>query len=110
MSPIADPRFACPCCGKNDMTQEALDAFAALERALGHLQVNSGFRCPKHNEAVGGAKLSQHLLGRAFDVATEKAAQDAFISAAKVAGFRGFGLGSDFTHIDVRKFPATWTY
>jgi len=31
--------------------------------------VNSGYRCPKHNLAVGGASRSQHLLGEAADIA-----------------------------------------
>lgn len=30
--------------------------------------VNSGYRCPKHNLAVGGAVNSQHMKGEAADV------------------------------------------
>lgn len=33
------------------------------------IRVNSGYRCPKHNLAVGGASRSQHLLGEAADIA-----------------------------------------
>lgn len=32
--------------------------------------VNSGYRCPKLNKAVGGAKNSQHTLGQASDIRT----------------------------------------
>ena len=30
--------------------------------------VNSGYRCPKLNRAIGGAKNSQHLTGQAADI------------------------------------------
>ena len=33
------------------------------------IQVNSGYRCPNHNLAVGGASRSQHLFGEAADIA-----------------------------------------
>lgn len=33
------------------------------------IKVNSGYRCPKHNLAVGGATQSQHMKGEAADVA-----------------------------------------
>ena len=32
------------------------------------IYVNSGYRCPKHNEAVGGVPRSQHMLGQAADI------------------------------------------
>ena len=32
--------------------------------------VNSGYRCPKLNKAVGGARSSQHLIGQASDIRT----------------------------------------
>lgn len=32
--------------------------------------VSSGYRCPKLNRAVGGAKASQHMLGQAADIHT----------------------------------------
>lgn len=33
------------------------------------IQVNSGYRCPKHNLAVGGTTQSQHMKGEAADIA-----------------------------------------
>lgn len=32
--------------------------------------VDSGYRCPKLNQVVGGAKTSQHLYGQAADIHT----------------------------------------
>jgi hypothetical protein len=34
------------------------------------IAVNSGFRCPRLNEAVGGARSSGHLRGEAADITT----------------------------------------
>ncbi len=40
-----------------------------LRQAWGRpLTVNSGYRCPALNRAVGGAAASQHLLGQAADI------------------------------------------
>lgn len=36
----------------------------------GPLTVNSGFRCPVLNKAVGGAASSQHIRGEAADITT----------------------------------------
>jgi len=33
--------------------------------------ISSGYRCPALNVAVGGAKTSQHLEGKAADISTE---------------------------------------
>lgn len=35
-----------------------------------YILVNSGYRCPALNDAVGGAKDSQHLEGKAADITT----------------------------------------
>lgn len=34
------------------------------------IRVNSGFRCPRLNEAVGGVEDSQHVRGEAADIDT----------------------------------------
>lgn len=39
-----------------------------LRRRFGVLRVTSGYRCPALNEAVGGARHSQHLRGEAADL------------------------------------------
>ncbi len=40
------------------------------------INVNSGYRCPQLNNAVGGAKKSYHLSGRAADVTTGNITQN----------------------------------
>lgn len=40
-----------------------------LREAYGKpIKVNSGYRCPKLNRAVGGSATSQHVLGQAADI------------------------------------------
>ena len=35
------------------------------------IYVNSGYRCEKHNKAVGGVPRSQHMLGQAADISVK---------------------------------------
>lgn len=39
-----------------------------LRLAVGSVIVRSGYRCPALNEAVGGSKNSQHMMGEAADI------------------------------------------
>lgn len=41
------------------------------ERLGKPITVNSGFRCPIHNRAVGGVANSQHMRGEAADICCE---------------------------------------
>lgn len=49
-----------------------LMSFLDMIRTLwnGPIYVNSGYRCPELNNAVGGSKKSQHLKGQAADITT----------------------------------------
>lgn len=41
----------------------------ARERLGKAIRVNSGYRCPRHNEEVLGVRNSQHMKGEAADIA-----------------------------------------
>ena len=77
-----------------------------LRDAVRHpLHVNSGYRCPELNAAVGGVKTSQHTRGEAADIAHYDL-QDP-LELARIA--RTLGLPYDqiiiyptFTHISHR--------
>lgn len=60
----------CPCCGHCEEDEEFLEKHRLFLINCGSLDLlppTSGYRCPKHNAAVGGAKNSEHLRARAFD-------------------------------------------
>lgn len=60
----------------NTPTADAWDNLLALavnvlepaRVALGGLHITSGYRCPRLNAAIGGARDSQHMYGEAADV------------------------------------------
>lgn len=70
------------------------------------VKITSGFRCTRHNKAVGGKPGSLHLVGKAADIVVDG------LAPAKVqAGcedFDGLGKYASFTHVDVRGYKARW--
>jgi len=49
------------------------EQFEKLRLSWGNpLKINSGFRCQKHNDEVGGVKNSRHAMGMAIDISTKK--------------------------------------
>lgn len=66
--------------------------------------INSAYRSPKYNSRVGGAKYSQHVEGRAFDISRASIGGQQeiirFLQLAVKHGFVGFGLYNSFIHID----------
>jgi uncharacterized protein YcbK (DUF882 family) len=67
----------------------------------------SAYRSPLHNARVGGAPLSQHRNGTAFDIALKGHDRHALLRAARAAGFTGFGFYSTFLHVDTGR-KRTW--
>ena len=80
---------------------------AAKEAGIAnHLTLNSGYRNPIWNEAVGGVKASQHLSGKAADLTWNgfrgrSSEVDEFVSLARTIGFTGIGYYNSFVHVDV---------
>ena len=53
----------------NNLTARVDNVLDLLREAWGApIHVNSGYRCPALNKAVGGVPASQHLLGEAADI------------------------------------------
>ena len=76
--------------------------------------INSGYRTPAHNAAVGGKENSAHQRGRAADIEAKTGAEKfRIVQAAIQAGFRRIGIGKTFIHVDndgTLPNPAIWLY
>lgn len=103
--------LACRGTGRLLVDEGAMDKLQALRNRLGKpLIINSGYRSPEHNRAVGGAKGSKHMEGIAFDVSMSNHTPATFIEAAKAVGFRAIGTypRQNFVHVDARPNEARW--
>lgn len=68
--------FKCRCqykdCTFTLVNQKLLWKFFEFRNAMGFsLEVTSGFRCQRHNQAVGGNSKSFHMKGSAIDLTTK---------------------------------------
>lgn len=92
------------------------DALVALlenirEAAGGNaVTINSGYRSPEHNKAVGGVSGSQHTKGTAADIVVQGASPllvgqiaEHFLNASG-----GIGVYQTFTHVDTRSTRSRW--
>ncbi|MCQ2581870.1 MAG: D-Ala-D-Ala carboxypeptidase family metallohydrolase [Alphaproteobacteria bacterium] len=100
--------FTCNCCdelpesGMNPVLLEKLDR---LRELCGFpILVSSGYRCPIHNQEVGGVKNSQHVQGCAADIYCYYLSVDDLADLAAEVGFDGIGRYYDreFVHVDCR--------
>lgn len=93
-------QFACKCggrystCARIKVQRSLLVGLERYRQKAGPTSIVSGYRCPSHNHAVGGATSSQHLWGAAADV-------DYRLSDRQVAALGVFsGIGrSERTHL-----------
>jgi zinc D-Ala-D-Ala carboxypeptidase len=66
------------------------------------MSITSGYRCPRLNTAVGGARASEHLDALGVDISTRNYTQAQTIRLIEVAielGCKRIGLGATFIHI-----------
>lgn len=95
--------------------QELANNLQVLRDYLGTpLKINSGYRSPAHNKAVGGAKFSQHVLGKAADISSNKYTHEqihaAILHLIKEGKMKEGGLGiyNSWIHYDTRGTEARW--
>lgn len=81
---------------------DALLRLDAMRERIGKpMIINSAYRDPLYNAKVGGAPMSMHKFGRAFDVSLSGHHKSDLIRMAREVGFTGFGVNyRTFLHID----------
>ena len=99
---FARNEFQCSCGCSAQMVDEMLVQKLQTIRTVYDtpLKITSGYRCVKHNAAVGGAKSSKHLYGIAADVKDPTGKLNPVALAILASNTFG-GVG-------VRKTKATW--
>ena len=76
---ISENEYRCKCCGALPPALRGgeiptcyewfFEDFEDIRLELGKpIVISSGYRCPKHNHAIGGELLSAHLWGLALDL------------------------------------------
>lgn len=103
--------FACKCCGEAEVSPFLVEQLQRLRDYTGEpVKITSGFRCAKHNAAVGGAINSQHLKGLAADIVVSWWPADDLLRLLRVlvranALYVGYAykISKDAVHFDVRE-------
>jgi hypothetical protein len=105
--------LACHCCGRLKVDPRLIEALEALRQLAGvPIVVHAGYRCPAHNQQVGGVPNSEHTRGLAADIRIpDLSLQQMYDLASEVPQFAQGGIGaydSNFLHVDVRDHRARW--
>ena len=104
---IGEIELQCVCCRRlpdNGFPGALIDGLQELRDLVGGpIYITSGYRCPKHNKAVGGVPNSLHMKGWAADVTVPFMDPAKLFRIAEQCGFGGMGLyvGRGFIHVDV---------
>lgn len=104
--------FACACCGQSKMN---MDFLLRLDKARAiadvPFNINSGYRCPKHNLAIGSTSKN-HTSGHAADIDCTNGPKRIRILCGLIkAGFKRIGIRKDFIHVDdMDKVESCWIY
>lgn len=109
--------FACRgqgCCDTVLIDDALVQHLQAIRDHFGKpVMLNSGYRCPSHNRAVGGVTGSRHLKGQAADISVQGIAPAEVAKYAEQIGILGIGLYETdadgyFVHIDTRPRQSFW--
>lgn len=100
-----DSEFACKCCGELPVNMLYIQFVNQLEKARQIANVpfviTSGYRCEKHNKAVGGVPDSSHRSAVAADISTpNNLIRYRVLRGLFTAGFNRIGIAEDFIHVD----------
>lgn len=109
--------FACKgkgCCSSVMIDSKLVEYVQQIRDHFGKpVTINSGYRCAKHNKAVGGASSSYHTIGMAADIVVKDVKPKEVAKYAESIGILGVGLYETskdgfFVHIDTRSTKSFW--
>lgn len=102
------------CCSQTIINPDLVKYLQQIrEHFKAPITITSAYRCPTHNNRIGGATRSQHTQGNAADIVVKGVAPREVAKYAESIGIKGIGLyetAADgyFTHIDTRTSKAFW--
>lgn len=108
-----DKEFQCKC-GNCNPIKINTELKAVLELVRIHFDspviITSGYRCEAHNNHVGGAPKSKHVLGIAADIKVKGVSPDTVYSFLDEIFPSQYGLGlyKGWVHVDVRTDKGRW--
>ena len=107
---LREMECGCGACPRTPVDLDHLRRLETLRARLGGrpIRITSGYRCRRHNAAVGGHPTSEHMEGLATDVVVDGRAPDVVAAIAEDVGFGGLGRYDTFTHLDGRVRLSRW--
>lgn len=80
------------------------------------INITNAYRSRSHNQAIGGSKFSQHVLGKAADIYVEgytpkelaKVIEGLIKDEKMSEGGIGIYSNNNFVHYDIRRTKARW--
>ena len=110
---LREVECGCGACPRTPVDLDHLRRLETLRARLGGrpIRITSGYRCRRHNAAVGGHPTSEHMDGLATDVVVPGTPADRVADEAeRMGGFGGLGFGryDTFTHLDGRVRLSRW--
>lgn len=106
---LNESEFKCKCgndfCTMTPISRELIKCYGMLRSTLGKpIKINSGYRCPAHNEQIGGSKLSRHMVGEALDLdlkAFDHLIKEEIDHLIMISGFKYYKFYTSWVHVDI---------
>ena len=97
------------CCSSTLVDENLVKYLQKIRSHFGKsVHINSGYRCKKHNAAVGGASASNHMDGEAADIRIDDVTPLEVAQYAEHIGMLGIGVYSWGVHVDTRTSKYFW--
>lgn len=101
-----ESEFSCKCgCGQNKIQAELVYLLQDMRDDLNlPMVINSGYRCPAHNKAVGGVANGAHVQGLAADIACKDGhSRLRILHWLMLQRIQRVGIYKNFIHVDLCK-------